>query len=145
SGWVTWEPLRGWQAAVRRGTASFDSTKPKFMLNRAELVKATVAPLESGYCHVTLTASLHSARRAQLVGSTVSALLGVGAAGAFAIPALGALSAVALVPVGVAALVSVVVLRKYRPIADRAQLGLERALDYLERGGVKPGHEYPSK
>jgi hypothetical protein len=26
-------------------------------------------------------------------------------------------------------------------VADRVQLGLERALDFLERGGVKPGHE----
>ena len=36
AGWVSWEPLRGMQAAIRRGTAALDTSKPKFMLSRAE-------------------------------------------------------------------------------------------------------------
>jgi len=36
-------------------------------------------------------------------------------------------------------------LKRYRPLAERARLGLERALDYLERGGVKPGHLIPPR
>ena len=33
--------------------------------------------------------------------------------------------------------------RRYKPVVERAQLGLERVLDHLERGAVKPKHELP--
>jgi len=143
TGRVSWEPLRGMQAAIRRGTASFDTTKPKFMLSRAELVVATVTPLESGYSHVSLTATLRATRRGYLTGSAVSAVLGLGFTGALL--AIGMLNLVAIVPVGATVLVSGAFLRKFRPISERVLLGLERALDFLERGGVKPGHEQVSR
>src|SRR4026209_2675186 len=60
-GRVTFEPLSGMQAALRRGSAAFSSSKPKYMLARAPLVTATFNKLETGYCHVTLTADLHKA------------------------------------------------------------------------------------
>ncbi len=142
AGWVSWEPLRGMQAAIRRGTAALDTSKPKFMLSRAELVVATVTPLESGYSHVTLTGTLRRTRGEHLIGAGVFGGLGVGTA---AVLAGFGLFTVAIVPVAVGALISAAWLRRVRPIADRVQLGLERALDFLERGGVKPGHELPSR
>lgn len=142
-GWISWEPLRGMQAAIRRGAASLDTTKPKFMLSRAEVVVATVTQLESGYTHVSLTATLRKVRRDHLTGVAVSGVVGVGAAGALAMFSLTALAA--LVPVAVAGLIGVSVVRSFRPIVERVQLGLDRALDFLERGGVKPGHELPNR
>ncbi len=138
AGWASWEPLKGMQAAIRRGTAALDTSKPKFMLSRAEVVTAIATPLESGLTHVAMTASLGGARRETLVGSAVS--FSLGAVTTAALATFGLLGFVAAVPIGMTALIGVAVLRKYRPISDRVRLGLERALDYLEQGGIKPGH-----
>ena len=143
AGWISWEPLRGMQAAIRRGAASLDTSKPKFMLSRAEVVVATVTQLESGYAHVSLSATLKAVRRDHIIGAVVSGTVGVGAAGALAMFSLTALAAV--VPVAVATLIGVTVIRSFRPISERVQLGLDRALDFLERGGVKPAHELPNR
>ena len=143
TGWISWEPLRGMQAAIRRGAASLDTSKPKFMLSRAEVVVATVAQLEAGYSHVSLTATLKGIRREHVIGAVVSSGLGVGAAGTLA--ALGVFSLVAALPIALTALISVTVLRSFRPVVVRVQMGLERSLDFLERGGVKPAGELPSR
>ena len=143
AGWISWEPLKGMQAAIRRGTASLDTSKPKFMLSRAEVVVATVTPLENGLSHVSLTAALRPTRRNHLIGAGVWATLGGGTAAA--ILALGILTPVAVVPVLVGGLASAGFLRSFRPIAARVQLGLERSLDFLERGGVKAAHEQISR
>jgi hypothetical protein len=137
-GWVSWEPLKGMQAAIRRGTAALDTSKPKFMLSRSEVVVATVSPLEGGFSHVSLTATLKGARREYLLGASVSAGVGIATGGLLLTAGLLGL---ALAPVGLAAVVSAAVVRSYRPVPARVQLGLERALDYLERGGVKAAHE----
>src|SRR5206468_10559399 len=55
-GRVTFEALSGMQAALRRGSAAFSGSKPRFMLARVTQVGATFNRLEAGYCHVTLTA-----------------------------------------------------------------------------------------
>jgi len=142
AGWVSWEPLRGMQAAIRRGTASLDTSKPRFMLSRAELVVATVTALESGYSHVTLVGTLRTTRRDHVVGAAVFGTLGIGAAAILA--GLGLIS-VALLPAAMGALIAATWARRFRPLTERVQLGLERALDFLERGGVKPGHELPDR
>lgn len=138
-GWTSWEPLRGMQAAIRRGAASLDTTKPKFMLARAEVVVATATQLESGYTHISLSATLRATRREYLTGSVASVAVGTGMGAAVAV--LLPVSLLALIPAGLSLLIGGAVLRRYRPVAVRVQLGLERALDYLERGGVKPAHE----
>ena len=143
TGWVSWEPLRGMQAAIRRGTASLDTSKPKFMLSRAETVIGTITPLEPGYCHVTLAATLREARGQLITGSVAAGTIGIAATGVLF--ALSAIPLVAVAPLLPAALVSVLVAKRFRPTAARVQLGLERALDFLERGGIKPGHETPAK
>jgi hypothetical protein len=37
------------------------------------------------------------------------------------------------------------VLRRFGPAVARIQLGLERALDFLEQGGATPQHQLPDR
>jgi hypothetical protein len=134
-GRVTWEPLSGFQAAIRRSAAALGAGKRPFMLSRAATVSATFLPLESGYTHVTLVADARKVRTEYVASG--SALAGAGAASTAAMIALGALLPVALVPLPVAAGIGYAVLRRYGPAVARIQLGLERALDALESGTGK--------
>lgn len=134
-GRITWEPLSGFQAAIRRSAAALGAGKRPFMLSRAATVSATFLPLESGYTHVTLVADARKVRTEYLAGG--SAMAGAGAAGTAALVALGALLPVALVPLPVAAGIGYAMVRRFGPAVARIQLGLERALDALESGGSK--------
>lgn len=142
-GRVTFEPLGGMQAALRRGTAALSSSKPKFMLARTTLVSATFNRLETGYCHVTLTADLGEVRRGFIGGATAAGSLGL--AGAAVVATMTPFLLFAASPLVLGGIVGWYVLKRYRPVAERAMLGLERALDYLERGGIKPGHQIPPR
>ena len=138
-GRVTWEPLSGFQAAVRRSAAALGAGKRPFMLSRAATVSSTFLPLESGYSHVTLVADARKVRTEYVAGG--SALAGAGAASTAAMIALGALLPIALVPLPVAAGIGYAVMRRVGPAVARMQLGLERALDALESGAgrLPPG------
>ena len=142
-GRVTLEPLRGMQAALRRGGAAFGAARPTYMLSRASLVTATFTRLESGYCHVALTATLREARAGFVAGTIAS--VSSGALAGIVLSVMSPFLLVALPPLAVGGAIGWYVLKRYRPVAERAQLGLERALDYLERGGVKPGHQIPPR
>ncbi|HEV8612932.1 MAG TPA: hypothetical protein VGQ73_05430 [Gemmatimonadales bacterium] len=143
AGRVTFEPLGGMQAALRRGSAAFSTSKPKFMLARVTQIRATFNRLEAGYCHVTVTADLRQARSAYLGGATAAGSLGV--AGAVVLAAMSPFWIVTIPPLLLGGGIGWYALRRFRPLAERAQLGLERALDYLERGGIKPGHQIPPR
>jgi hypothetical protein len=138
-GRITWEPIGGIQAAIRRSTAALGAGKRPFMLSRAATVSASVLPLESGYCHVGLTADARKVRGEYLASG--AALAGAGAAGTAAMVALGALLPVALLPLPFALGVGYTVLRRYGPTIARLQLGLERALDSLENGVGKSSYQ----
>jgi hypothetical protein len=129
---ITWEPLSGFQAAIRRSAAALGAGKRPFMLSRAATVTASVLPLESGYSHVTLMADTRNVRNEYLASS--GALTGAGAATTAIMVALGALLPVALVPLPIAMGLGYTILRRYHPAVARIQLGLERALDSLESG-----------
>jgi hypothetical protein len=135
-GRITWEPLGGFQAAVRRSAAALGAGKRTFMLSRASTVTAGILPLEPGYSHVTLVADVRKARTEYLAGG--SAVAGAGAATTGAMVALGALLPVAILPLPIAAGVGYAMLRRHRPAAARVQLGLERALDSLETATGRP-------
>lgn len=143
AGRVSFEQLGGMQAALRRGGAVFGASKPKFMLSRAKLVTATFAKLESGYCHVTLTANLKEARTGYIAGAVASSSLG--AAAAIIMATLSPFWVAALPPLLIGGALGWFVLKQFRPVAERALLGLERALDFLERGGIKPAHQIPPR
>ncbi|MEO8448292.1 MAG: hypothetical protein ABI647_00790 [Gemmatimonadota bacterium] len=142
-GRLTWEPLRGMQAAIRRGTASLDTSKPKFMLSRSELVAATIAPLEAGYSHVQLSATLKEARMAAVGGGFAGVTLG--GAAAIVLGVMSPFVIVAVPPLLIGGALGWFGVRRYRPVVERVQLGLERALDFLEAGGVKPAHQLSSR
>jgi hypothetical protein len=129
-GRITWEPLSGFQAAVRRSAAALGAGKHPFMLSRAATVSATILPLESGYTHVSLMADARKVRNEYVASGT--ALAGAGAASTAIMVALGALLPVALLPLPLAAGMGYTVFRRYGPAVARMQLGLERALDALE-------------
>jgi hypothetical protein len=142
-GRVTFEPLGGMQAALRRGGAALSSGAPRFMLARAKLVSATFTRLESGYCHVSLAADIRQTRSGYVAGAL--ALGSVGGAGAAVLAALTPFLLVAALPLLVGGAMGWFTLKRFRPVAERTALGLERALDYLERGGIKPGHLIPPR
>jgi hypothetical protein len=137
-GRITWEPIGGFQAAIRRSTAALGAGKRPFMLSRAATVSASVLALESGYSHVSLAADARKVRGEYLASG--AALAGAGAAGTAAMVALGALLPVALLPLPFALGIGYTVLRRYGPAVARLQLGLERALDSLENGLGKAAH-----
>ena len=142
-GRVSWEPIGGFQAAIRRSTAAVSGGKQPYMLAKARSVQATFAALEAGYVHVTLSADLGGTRSAYIGGGAALGSLGV--AGAAVLLALGAFPVIAIAPVVLGAGLGFGTVRQYPPLAERALLGLERALDHLEQGGVKPRHELPPR
>ncbi|MEP7326228.1 MAG: hypothetical protein ABI836_09800, partial [Gemmatimonadota bacterium] len=143
AGRISWEPIGGFQAAFRRSTAALGGGKRPFMLSRAGSVSATIVRLEPGYCNVAMTADLDKTR-AGYTGGTL-ALVGASAAAAAAIAVMSPFILVALAPLPFGLGVGYLVARQYRPVAARTQLGLERVLDHLERGSVKPAHQLPAR
>jgi hypothetical protein len=143
TGRITWEPLGGIQAAFRRSTAAIGTGKRAFMLSRAATVSATILPLEPGYTHVTMSADTRKVR-GEYVGAG-AAVAGLGIASTAAMVVLGALLPVALLPLPVALGIGYGVVRRSAPAVARIQLGLERALDFLEQGAASPRHQLPER
>jgi hypothetical protein len=142
-GRITWEPVGGLQAAIRRATAAAGGAKRPMMLARADTVDATIVGLEPGYCHVSLTAGARKARAEALGGGVAFATAGV--AGAGVLVALGALLPLALLPAPVALGLGYAMLRRYPPVMSRIHLGLERALDQLEQAAGRGNRLPPSQ
>jgi len=136
AGRIAWEQLTSFAGAMRKLRAAFDQKRGPTYLDKAQLVTAVIVPLEDGYCHVTLIASLRKTRTGYLVGGSAIGFAGV-TAGAVA-TILGApeliLAAAAVPSLGAGWLIA----RAYRPVADRARVGLLRALDQLERRPALP-------
>lgn len=137
-GRITWEPLRGIEAVLRRSTAAFGGRKA-LMLGNAQVVTATVTALEPGYCHVSLTADLGGSRQGFIIGVAATGFVGGGAAVILAV--LSPLAWLPAAPLVLAAGIGYIVKGQYRPAAARALLGVERALDHVERGKIKPAHQ----
>ena len=142
-GRLSWERMTGMQAALRRGMSTFEGGRARYMLVRASVVRATITPLEDGFCHVSITAELAAERSAVLGGS--AAMAGVGLVGGGILAALNAIWILPVVTVLGGLGAGWGVSRIYRPRAERTQLGLERALDYVEGHAIKPSHELPTR
>jgi hypothetical protein len=142
-GRLSWEPLGGFQAAIRRSTAMLGGGKRPFMLARADGLSATIVRLEPGYCNVVLTATLRKERSSYVIGSGVA--VGVSVVGAAALAAMSPFLLVGLAPLPLGLGLGWFIARRYRPVAERVKLGLECVLDQLERGTVKPKHLLPEK
>ena len=142
-GRITWEPIGGFQAAFRRSTAALGSGPRSFMLSRASTVSAAILSLEPGYSHVTLAADARNTRNGYVGGG--AALVTSGAAGTAVLVALGAMLPLALLPLPIALGLGYTTVRRYGPAVERLQLGLERALDYLEQSAGKPQRRLPDR
>jgi hypothetical protein len=142
-GRLSWEKMTGMQAAMRRGMSTLEGAKARFMLSRADVVRATITPLEDGFCHVALSAQLRGTRGGYLGGMATVGGAGVVATGI--LTALNAFWVVAAAPIVAGAGLAYIVSRQFRPIVDRTQLGLERALDYVEGHAIKPSHQIPER
>src|SRR6478735_661249 len=141
TGRLIWEPLRGFNAAMKRSKAVLGGGNKPFMLARAMGLTATITSLEAGYVHLSLEADLKAAR-GQFIGGGV-ALSSLGLAAGFVAVALGLpILALGTIPMGLG--LGWGVLRRFGPVNQRTQLGLERALDHVERGEVKPQHQVGS-
>ena len=141
-GRIAWEPVRGMAVAIRRSTAVFTGNK-SFMLSRAQLVTAGIVALEPGFTHVALSADLRQARGAIIGG--VGAITGFGAAGVAVLALMSPFWWVALAPIPVAGAAGWGVSRQFHPQASRALLGLERALDQLDRGDASAAASLPPR
>lgn len=133
---ITWEQSSTFAGAMKRIGWSFNANRSKPFLDKAELVTALITQLEPGFCHVTLVANLRRARSSYLGGG--AAITSFGVAGGAVMAVLGApllLGGVVLVPALVG---GAVISRLFRGINERSQLGLERALDELERRPALP-------
>jgi hypothetical protein len=139
-GRVSYEPMEGFARGLRQIGAIFGGARSKPYLDKVELVTSIITPLESGFHHVRLSASLRKSRSGHVAGVSVLGFLGV-AAGAVVV-VLGAPVAGGLLPILPAVLGSSLVVRHFGPVVQRSQLGLERILDDLERrpplAGEKP-------
>lgn len=133
-GRVTYEPIDPFAGAMRKMRRMFDSAGTKPSHGSTELITAVVTTLEDGFCHVTLVATLRRSRRNHLIGTTIAGVGGVAVSvGLLALVNLPAAELLALLPAAAGLGTGALAARAYRPIAARAQLGLERALDELER------------
>jgi len=142
-GRISWEPLGGISAAVRRSAAAIGQTSRPFMLARAESVTAVVVRLELTWSHVVLTAASRKVRGEYVGGGAALATAGI--AGAGLLVALHALLLLALLPIPLGLGIGYGLVRRYPPLVTRLHLGLERALDHLEEGSGKPPTEPPAR
>lgn len=140
-GRITWEQMGGWQGELRKMAAGLTGGA-RAMLGKAGVIAATITPLESGYSHVHLSADLRGTRGAFIGGA--AAFASVGAAATVVLGVLGAFPLVLLLPLPAALAAGYGVTRPYAGVAERTRLGLERALDQLERRGARPDRELPS-
>lgn len=133
---ITWEQASTFAGAMKRIGWSFNASRGKPFLDKVDLVTALMTQLEPGYSHVTLVANLRQSR-AGLVGGG-AAVASIGAAAGIVLAALGAPLLIAGVVVVPALAGGIAVSRIFRGVNQRAQLGLERALDELERHPTLP-------
>ncbi len=140
-GRISWEQMGGIQAALRMSAAAITGSA-RAMLGKAGTVAATITPLEAGYCHVQLTADLRMTRGAFIGGA--AAITSVGAAATIVLAVLAVFPPILLVPLPVALAAGYAATRPYAGVTQRVRLGLERALDQLERRGNRPPTALPA-
>jgi hypothetical protein len=137
---ISWEQASSFAGAMKRLGWTFNASRAKPFLDKAELVTALMTQLEPGFCHVTLVASLRRSRGGFVGGG--AAVTSVGAAAVIVLGVLGAPLLIAGVVVLPAVVGGVAVSRIFRGVHQRSQLGLERALDELERHPTLPPSEH---
>ena len=136
---TVWERQKGFFAEMKRG---FGVGGRAYELAKAKDVTVAVTPLETGFCHVAMTADLGPTRNGTATGAVATAgTLGLVGAGMLAFTGpFALLISLASIPLVGAVLAPVLVVRAYRGHSSRVQLALEQVLDRLEHGEIKPRH-----
>jgi hypothetical protein len=132
---TTWEPKAGAFASIQRAL----SGRRRYALASAAQITAQVVPLEPGFCLVRLEADVSQQRRNRVSGGLVLATIGWGLTGAVALiaPPL-ALAQILMMAPGVGLTIGgAAIARTHRGANERVQIGLEQALDRLERGEMR--------
>jgi len=143
-GRITFEPLDALAAGMRALKRVFDSSAGRRYLDKAQLVTAVITPLEPGFCHVALSASVRKSRTGYVAGGAVVGGIGVVmSAGLVMLVGSTGGQLLALLPGMAGALGGLATARAYLPIAERTGLGLARLLDQLERQHNASGGRLP--
>jgi hypothetical protein len=127
-------------AAIRRSSAAIGGHKP-FMLSKASLISGAVSQLEPGYVHVALTAEMQGTRSAVAGGMT--AMVTIGGAAVTILAVLSPLWWLPLLPIPAFLGAGYAIKRGYPTAVERVRLGLERALDHLEREDLRAVNALP--
>jgi hypothetical protein len=132
---TTWEPKAGAFASIQRAI----SGRRRYSLASAAQISSQVVPLEPGFCLVRLEADVNQQRRGRITGGAVLATIGWGMTGAVALiaPPLALAQIVMMVPGLGLTIGGAAIARTHRGANERVQVGLEQALDRLERGEVR--------
>src|SRR4029077_18943533 len=150
---TTWEPRIGAFASIQRALGAGGKS---FALARATEVAGQVTPLEAGFCHVRLTASVRGQRAQRLWGTAALTAFGLALAGV--VPILGALAPWSFIPPvvgggggaggarpppprGAVCAPAAGAPPRHRHDNERVHVGLEQVLDRLERGEIRPGRQ----
>ena len=131
---TTWEPKGGFR--VDAAAASLGGRRSAPLLGTAGSVAATVTPLETGFCHVRLSADVRSTRAAYIGGA--AAIVSVGAAATAVLAVLAAFPPIVLVPLPVALAAGSPRCAPTRASPSGSGSALEQVLDRLERRGDRP-------
>src|SRR2546421_3559064 len=135
---ISWDPKVGAFASIQRALGAGGR---RFALARAAEVTGQVTPLETGFCHVQLSADVSNLRRPRL--RIAGPLFGPGAAATGAFLAMAVLTPFAWAPAAALGVAAVAALRAQRGQYEQVQIGLEPVLDRLERGEIPPEHALP--
>ncbi len=137
---TTWEPKAGAFASIRRALGRGGRT---FALARTQEVAGQVTQLETGFCHVALTADVSNQRRGRLTGTAVLAGFGIAAAAVATGIALAPVSLPLYALAGAMAFGAARTARAHGSQNERVQVGLEQVLDRLEGGEIRAEHALP--
>ncbi|MGH7614184.1 MAG: hypothetical protein ACREMW_09135 [Gemmatimonadales bacterium] len=135
---TTWEPQVGFFVSMQRGLKAGGKG---YALTRPIEISGQVTPLESGFCHVRLSADVRNLRAARIGGA--AGMLSAGAVGTAIAIVLGVVLPLAAAPAALFAIGALPVLGGHRGQNERVQVALEQVLDRLERGEIRPEHALP--
>ncbi|HET8712446.1 MAG TPA: hypothetical protein VFM23_02055 [Gemmatimonadales bacterium] len=136
---TTWEPKAGAFASIQRAL----SGRRRYSLASAAQITSQIAQLEPGFCLVRLEADVSQQRRNRISGGVVLATVGWGLTGATALiaPPLAIAQILMMVPGVGLTIGGAAIARTHRSANERVQIGLEQALDRLERGEIRGGSQ----
>jgi hypothetical protein len=135
---TTWEPKAGAFASIQRALGAGTKGR-RFALAGVAEVTGQVTALETGFCHVGLSADVRPRRGGRITGSGVVLSL-TGFTTAIAAVLLGP---IALIPMAVGVPIALAITRHHRADNERIHVAMEQVLDRLERSELRQDQALP--